>query len=234
MYQIYNPAFVLSIGRYFCQFSGIFVMILLISCTGPQTPKISVEDKGSITQNEKTEAASIDLEDQSTQTPKESFEKPSSSVVLVKPLEVDINCDQISENLRCSSNKKPFVKEFPTYSEIVLPIANQNWHFEIQSLLELTQAGIDRFSKTHQALGNNPYANTSLFITEAKFNEKLEKTLLQLPEIYSEEFGKSYQQDVYLKVLRGTGNLERFVINAGLNIKSFVIEFHPSKNMNGE
>ena len=234
MFQTYKSASFSFVGRIFFRLIGILVITLLFSCTVSQSPKFSVDDKESVIPTEKTEAAPADPKDQPPQSPKDSAGKPSSPVVLVKPLEVEIKCDEISENLRCSSSQKPFVKEFPAYSEIVLPIANQIWHFEIQSLLELTQEGIDRFSKTHKTLGNNPYVNTSLFLAETKFNEHLEKALLQLPEIYSKEFGKAYQHDVYLKVLSGVGNLERFAVDAGLKIKSFVLEFHPFESGNGE
>ncbi len=225
MFQIHKLALTPLTGQLFFRLAGFSVLALLLSCALPHQPKVSVDDKKSVTSTEKMEPAPADSKD--------AAGKSSSPVVMVKPLEVEIKCDEITENLRCSSTKKPFVKEFPAYSEIVLPIANQNWHFEIQSLLEITQMGIDRFSKTHQTLGNNPYANTSLFIAEAKFNEHLEKALLQLPEIYSEEFGEAYQRDVYLKVLSGAGNLEGFAEDAGLKIKSFVLEFHPSKSGDG-
>ena len=234
MFQTNTSTSFQLIGRVFFRLICIFVLALLFSCTAFQAPKISVDNKESVGPAEKMETVPADPNDEPSQSPIDSDGKPSSPVVMVKPLEVEIKCDELSKNMRCSASQKPFVKEFPAYSEIVLPIANQNWHFEIQSLLELTQRGIDRFSNSHPTLGNNPYANTSLFITEAKFNEHLEQALLQLPGIYSEEFGEAYQRDVYLKVLGGAGNLERLAEDAGLKIKSFVIEFHPSKSSPGK
>ncbi len=194
----------------FIRLTAPLLLVSLLSCSVPERESTAPEDAAPVPQQPQP----------ADETPAED-----AQIAMAKPEKVFVQCDQLAPNMRCSANRKPFVKEFPSLSEIVLPINREDWYFKVQYRLELTQRGIDRFAEKHGKLGNDPYENTSLFIYATGFNERLERALLELPEIYKDDFGDAYKEDVYLKILGEDADLRGFAAAAGLELKDFILEY---------